>query len=149
MHYLFIHNAKKILTDSLVWDFSVLEQPSLISNPQTSLLLNLFFSLRLFSDCGLIYLFIFLYPIPSLIPRTEETTWYSMAPVQKISTALIIGAQSPSLLCGVECWPAPHTLDTASAPHTPILCGTHPPGSGPDCVTSSCSSHPRGHHLQF
>lgn len=39
----FLHKAKRILTDPLLCDLSLLEKPSLMSNPQTSTTLSFLF----------------------------------------------------------------------------------------------------------
>lgn len=85
VHYLFIHKAKNMLTEPLVCDFSVLEKPSLISNPHTSI------TFHCHSSLIVVFInFIFLYLVPSLIPCNEVTTQSSAQTVLEISSVLLI-----------------------------------------------------------
>lgn len=145
VHYLFIHKAKKILTDPLVCDSSVLEKPSLISNPHTSITFHCHSSLT-----AVFINFISLHPVPSLIPCNEVITQSSAQTVLEISSALlIIRTHSPSPHGSTVRDAHKHLMLPTLPPPSAWITHTPSPASGPRALTPSFSPHPCRHHPRF
>lgn len=114
-YLLFLHKAKKILADALLCDLSLLEKPSLISNPQTSITPFLFYC-HSFPTVTFIN-FIFLHPRPSLSLCNEMTThiFHWNCPRDKQHAP---NYQSPQalLLTTPCCWQLTSTLTLLTPP---------------------------------